>query len=181
MKQLEIEQHTDKTPPNKQVAKKDNMFKAIMFMNFFSIFVIANGSTFKIVHNTFGFRILDYLFLRNISMAIVTLILIWVTRADVWKLPETQSKNTTIALLVIRSLAGHVSFLAGQYSFLFAPVSILVVICTTNTFFISILAYVVNGEVMQRFEIGGLILCFVAVCCLSLTVNKRPAETEQTV
>ena len=55
MKQLEIEPVTEETPPNKQVEKKDDMFKAIIFMNFFSIFVIANGSTFKIVHNRFGF------------------------------------------------------------------------------------------------------------------------------
>ena len=83
---------SDPKPADKPVAKKDSMFKAILFMNFFAIFMIASGSIYKIVNKTLHFKVLDYLFLRNISMAIVTLILIFITGADVWKLPESRSK-----------------------------------------------------------------------------------------
>jgi len=59
-----------------------------------------------------------------------------------------------------------------QLSFVYAPVSVLVVIFLTNPFYTSILAYLVNGEVMQRFEVIGMVLCFTGICVLAYTVNK---------
>lgn len=86
------------------------MFKAIIFMNFFAIFAIGNGSTFKFVHNNYAFQILDYFFLRNVSLTLVSLVLVNCLGIDVWALPESKSKSEWVKLLVMRSLAGHACF-----------------------------------------------------------------------
>lgn len=66
------------------------MYKAIFFINLFAIFAIGNGSTFKFVHNAYGFKILDYLFLRNINMAVVSFTLINVLGVNFTKLPKSR-------------------------------------------------------------------------------------------
>lgn len=80
-------------------------------MNFFAMFAIGNGATFKLVHNNYGFQILDYLFLRQISLTLVSLVLVNCLGIDVWALPESKSKAEWVKLLVIRSLAGHACFI----------------------------------------------------------------------
>lgn len=146
-------------------------------MNLFAIFAIGNGSTFKIVHGRYNFKILDYLFLRCISLTIVSVILIYVMRIEVMKLPDSRSRSEWVKLLVLRSLAGHACFMTFQYSFIFAPVSLLALIFQTNPFFTSILAYFVNGEVIQRFELVGMILCFLGICLLGNAVKNKQDPT----
>lgn len=145
-------------------------------MNLFAIFAIGNGSTFKIVHTRFSVKILDYLLMRNISLTIVSLILINALEVDWRKLPKDKSRKEWIYLMIVRSLGGHVCFLLFQYSFLFAPVSVLMAIFQINTFITSTMAYLINGEVLQRFELIGMLLCFMALCVLSWALKGRQAS-----
>ena len=115
-------------------------------------------------------------------MTLVSVILVTCLGINVWHLPESKSKNEWIKLLVIRSIAGHACFITFQYSFLFAPVSVLIIIFQTNPFYTSILAYFVNGEVLLRYELFGMMLCFIGICVLGNAVKSKqePDITDST-
>ena len=76
--------------------------------------------------------------------------------------------------MIIRSIAGHATFLVFNLSFLFGSVSFNMIVFQLNPFFISIFAYFVNGEIVKRFEIIGIVLCFTGICILGLsTMTKK--------
>ena len=62
-------------------AKKDSRLKAIMFMNFFALFAIAQGSIWKLVENE-GVHILDYQFLRNAVIVLIEIPLLIFSREN---------------------------------------------------------------------------------------------------
>lgn len=70
--------------------------------------------------------------------------------------------------MIERSLCGHSTFFFWFYGLLYAPVSICFVIFNTNPFLISLFAFIILSETIERYEICGMALCFFGIVVLSL-------------
>jgi len=169
-------------------AKKDSRWKAILFMNFFALFAIAQGSIWKLVEDE-GVHILDYQFLRNAVIVVIEIPLLLFLRENPLKSfpAETgegankkgKSKLKWALLLVSRSLAGHICFVLLNLSFVFAPLFLCIIIFQTNPFWIAMLGQCINSEKVQRMEYIGMSLCFVGVCGIGIsTVLKKDNSPE---
>ena len=155
------------------------MLVAIIFINFFAVFSIFNGSMFKYVHTTYDFEWVDYSFMRCVYLTFFTLIYVNLMKIDVFTLPETKTRSQWIKLMILRSVFGHACFFVFNMSFLFGNVSLIMIVFQTNPFFASIFGYFVNEEVVQRFEIIGMGLCFLGICILGLSsMNSQVSSIE---
>ncbi len=155
------------------------MFVAITFINLFAVFSIFNGSMFKYVHKTYGFEVVDYSFMRCISLTLFTIIYVNIMKIDVFTLPQSKTRSKWIKLMILRSVFGHACFFVFNMSFLFGNVSLIMIVFQTNPFFASIFGYFVNEELVQRFELIGMVLCFFGICILGLSsMNSQVSQFE---
>jgi hypothetical protein len=97
MKNLEVEETETalvSRPDHKRVLpkKKDNMFVAIAFMNLYAIFSVSQGSIFKYVSTTYSFDVIEYFFLRCLSMFLWTLLYIKIMKIEVFEFPDSKTK-----------------------------------------------------------------------------------------
>ena len=145
------------------------MLTAIIFVNTAAVAQISHGAIFKHVHNTYGFEIIDFFFMRNVSLFLVSLIVTYFMKIDIFDLPQDKTRLEWFKWILLRSVCGHLNFCLFNTSFLFAPVALIFIVFQTNPFFASIFGYFVNGESVSNFEIGGMVLCFGGICLLGLS------------
>ena len=115
-----------------------------------------------------GVRLLDYQLFRNIALFIfstATLLSAGINLIDVF--PST--KKVT---LCIRMLAGQVTFAMFNIGVAMIPITLFVIVFNTNTFWISLLGLLVNGEPIVKVELLGMIVCFSLVAILGITSGK---------
>lgn len=164
MKLLEVEEDPR---PKHATAKKDSMGKAVFYMNCFSVFAVVQSANYKHLAREYGLDVFHYFVLRNTALMALTWVVVYLLKIDPLDLPEERSSRQWAKLILIRSLAGHFGFFAFNLGLQFAPVSVMYVFFNTNPFLISVLALVVNGESIARFELVGMVLCFVGILVLS--------------
>jgi len=78
--------------------------------------------------------------------------------------------------MVMRSFVAQISFLFFNCGLMYAPVSLCYIIFNTNPFIISLLGLVLNGEPIHRFEITGMILCFIGLILVSWSTLSKQSE-----
>lgn len=178
MKLLELESQTEVVPRRKHTrGSNDSLFKAVIFMNTFAIAAVVQSAIFKSVHNQFAFEVLDYFILRNTALLTVSLTLVWIWNIELSELPEEKSRIYWLKLMVFRSVIGQLGFLSFNISVMYAPVSLSFIIFNTNPFMISVLGLLLNGEVIHRHEIVGMVFCFIGLVTLSW--SSLTSQTEQ--
>lgn len=111
--------------------------------------------------------VLDYFLVRNTSLLVVSLTLVWLWNIEVFQLPEEKSRAYWLKLIVTRSVVGQLGFLSFNISLMYAPVSLAFIIFNTNPFLISILGLLINGEPIHLYEIVGMLLSFIGIVVLS--------------
>ena len=175
MNKLEIER--EKNIEKDEKPKQDNMFRAIFFMNFSGLFSVCQSSFWKYVQAKYGFEFVDYWLIRNSFLALVSMVIMQFSGIVLFDYPEEKSKNDWLILLTARSLLGHACFFFFNTSFKFAPVSLCIIIFQTYPFWASILGYFVNGEIIEHFEIVGILFSFLGICTLGLVDYREKQQT----
>ena len=74
----------------------------------------------------------------------------------------------TRKLLCLRAALGFGATFMINAALSFVPFSLLVIIYQTSQFWTSILSYKFNSEPLYMVEIFGMILCFIAVCIVTM-------------
>ncbi len=78
--------------------------------------------------------------------------------------------------MIVRSFVGQMGFLFFNAGLIYAPVSLIFIIFNTNPFIISLLGLILNGEPIHRFEIIGMILCFIGLILVSWSTVSKQSE-----
>ena len=115
-----------------------------------------------------GVQLLDYQLFRNVALFIfstLTLIPAEINLIDVFP----SKKKVT---LCIRILSGQLTFAMFNIGVQMIPITLFVIVFNTNTFWISLLGLLVNGEPIVRVEILGMFVCFSLVAMLGITSGK---------
>ena len=175
MKLLEVEGPTETKAEGAVETRKDSMFRAIFWMCVSGTAAVTTSAIFKMTSQENGISLVDFFFMRNVILALVATLIIHFAKIDVYAFPAGRSRREWLLLLAQRSLYGHTAYYLFVNSLLYTPVSICFVIFNTNPFWIAILAYLINGEELQRYEILGTFLCFLGICALSLS-SVAPKE-----
>ena len=86
-----------------------------------------------------------------------------------------------LPMLVTRSISGQLFFVLFCICLLMIPLSLQTILIMTTPFWTSFMAYFLSGELIVWYEVVGMLLCFAAVC--AITMSKSPdideLETDQ--
>jgi drug/metabolite transporter (DMT)-like permease len=155
------------------VQKKDNMFKAIFLILLSSMCAVGQTTIFKMARRNDNASLVDYFTVRCTVGSTMFLLVNYFQKIDHFDLPAGKSPLGWLSIMILRSVSGTCTFFLYCAGVLYAPVSIAFMIYNTNPFLISIFAFLLLGETIHRFEINGMILCFVGMCVLSLKSMGR--------
>ena len=124
-------------------------------MNFFAVFAVGQGVLFKVVSKQ-GVNIIEYMLFRNAIILLVASVQLSIKRLN----PLKGFPRNLIANLLIRSIAGQLTFGLVVFTMTVMPVGTAMIIFQMNPFWTSILACVLLKEKIRLIEILGIFVCF---------------------
>ena len=159
--------------PNQEKAAKssDSRIRAILAMNFFCIGSVGQSACFKIVSNG-GVKLYDYQIFRNLAILILSSLWLWKVGIN----PVTAFPMNKKKTVCIRTAMGQLSFLVFNAALKMIPMTLHTILFQTNTFWISLLAFLVNSEPIIAVEIIGMVICFLAVAHITLNSAGDDAD-----
>lgn len=123
----------------------------------------------------------NYQLLRNIALvAIMGLILKMkgTNPFSISTLSATLSTSKTTIIIFIRTFVGLLYQFAQLKSLELIPLSTSMVILMTSAFWVSILAFFINGEPILGFELLGMMICFGAVVVIATSSQEETIVDE---
>ena len=133
-------------------------------MNLFAFSATVQGALFKYVAKD-GVSIIEFCFIRNIWIGGLASIQSCYKKIN----PFRGFPRNLIKDLIIRSLAGQITFALLNYSFTLLPMSTATILIQTNPFWISILACLLLHERIRLIEILGIFICFGGVVMIAIS------------
>ena len=142
--------------------KKTNSWDSIIFMNIFCVCL----SLYSILAKealSYGITVLHLNFIRCCVCASIGFSCMLYRGNTVFK--DVQPHNRKY--LVIRSLAGQLSYYLITLTMDMIPLSTIFIIFNTNQFFASALSFFINKEPIFKSEVFSMLVCFLCVYMLS--------------
>ena len=138
-------------------------------MNVFAFTFTLQGVLFKYVANQ-GVQIVEYVFFRNFFICLTACVILRYKKIN----PLTGIPSSYARDVVIRSVAGQVTFGLMNVSFALIPIGTAFIMLQTSPFWTSILACLIVGEKIRVIEILGIVASFIGVVMIGL--NKQQGE-----
>ena len=122
-----------------------------------------------------GARVFDYTVFRNVSVIIIAAIQLSCAGLNPVKtFPWADKKQ----ILLGRIIAGQSNFVLFNYTLNFVPLTLMMIIFRTNSFWTSILAYCFFNEKMTLLEIIAMLLCFGSMVTITVTRDASESQDE---
>jgi drug/metabolite transporter (DMT)-like permease len=112
-----------------------------------------------------GVTPIDFLLFRNLFVVIVNTILLYKKQIN----PIKSVPNHLRFWLGMRVLVGLTCSICFTFCIGLLPLSLLMIIIQTCPFWTSVLGYFLNHEMLQRFEIIGMVIAFMGVLAISFS------------
>jgi len=154
--------------------KKDNRVLALVFMNFFALFGVAQGVLFKIVYKQ-GVQIFEYMFFRNVCVFLVAVAQLCHKRVN----PFRGISGGVAGDIMIRVTAGQLTFGIVVYCMSIMPIGTAMIIFQINPFWVSVLACLLLKERIRPIEILGMLICFGGVIMIAFAKQERMEAKEE--
>jgi len=167
----------DPERPKAEVATKtgDNRLRAIVCINVWCVAFVGQSILFKKATHQ-GVAVVDYQVFRNVSLLGTSLVDCYLRGTKPWGRDfPTQFQST----IFVRCLMGQLSWFIQNLSFTLIPMTFVVIIMQTASFWTSILARFFFLEPLYAVEIVAMCVCFVSV--LYITVSRGDALKHQKV
>lgn len=143
-------------------------------MNLFALTATIQGGLFKHIAKQ-GVSVIEFCFFRNVFIGGLASFQSCYKKQNPFKgFPKHLVKD-----LIIRSLAGQITFALLNYSFTLLPISTGVIIIQTNPFWISILACFLLKERIRLIEIVGIMICFGGVIMIGLSKAQKSDDSQE--
>jgi drug/metabolite transporter (DMT)-like permease len=161
--------------------KVDSYLKATVFINLFAILCTIDSSVFKVIAFE-GVRVIDYTAVEGFTTLVSTSTFLMAgvgtngKRINPFSLSEFP-RELYLAMF-LRMLSAQVGFFLNNICLTLIPFTLLVIIFQTSPFWVTILAYYVNGEQFKVYECIGIVLCFIAVIMLTVEVADDVEEED---
>ena len=167
---VDTQEKVNAAPPE----SKDNKWLAILYMN---IFVVAHKGQ-KIIFKHIAkedVSVIEFCFFRNCLILLVSFIYFAYKKKNPFgNFPKTASFRIDV---MIRSLAGQLTFALENYSFTMLPMATALIMVATNPFWVIVLSLCMFRDKILPIEILGILVCLAGVGILAYSEHFE-AEKE---
>ena len=146
---------------------KDNRCRAIIFMNLFAIGGVGQAIVFKLAIAE-GATVIDYQLFRSLGILIAAAIELCCTRRS----PITEFPTSDKYTLLLRCIMGSLVILLFNICLSLIPLTTLMIIFQSSSFWISLLAFCMFREPLYLVEMLGMVVCFAGMVTITLSEAK---------
>lgn len=143
---------------------KDSRLTAVIAMNIFCLCGVGQSTFYKLA-SAQGFKVIDYQFLRSLTIFSIAVTEMALRR----KRPNDKSIADRKTLVFFRSFTGQLCFFLFNLCLSLIPLSFTQIIFQTSSFWTSILACCVFAEPLYFVEMVGMVICFAGMVTITLS------------
>ena len=159
---------------NKPDAIGDNRRKAVFLTNIFALFATIHWTLFWYLAKD-GVSVIQICLFKNLLLGVLAAIQMCFKKQN----PFTGYSTPVIQDLIMRAIAGQITFALMYYSLTLLPGSTAIICIWTYPFWTILLACLVHEERPPLVEVVGISLCFAGVGLFVWSLQEQQAEQEE--